>query len=336
VDASAEAMATASADNRAPTISITMLKNLTCFRIQPAWDAPSLDHVSEALARHAFRPCGPTDRRSAGWVAPRGQAHGAPVEAIAGQWLMTLCIETRAVPASAVRESLDARLDALEAQTGRRPRGKVKRDLKEEVEHALLPRAFTRKASITVWLNPGARMLILGTTSARVADTVVAELQTIFDDRLPLAPIQTATSPAVAMAGWLREREAPAGFTIDRECELRQGDDNRATVKYLRHPLLHDEIVHHLDDGKLPVHLAMTWEDRVSFVLTDELGIKRVKFLDLQAPADTTESPARAGDAADDFDADAALATGELSQLMADLLDALGGEPAAQEMSAPA
>jgi recombination associated protein RdgC len=81
----------------------------------------------------------------------------------------------------------------------------------------------------------------------------------------------------------------------------------------------------HLQQGKLPTYLAMTWADRVSFVLTDDLKIKRVKFLDVDAATST----GTAGDSDEDaFDANAALATGELSQLMGELLDALGGERA--------
>jgi recombination associated protein RdgC len=174
-----------------------------------------------------------------------------------------------------------------------------------------------------VWIDPRSRMLVLGTPSAKVADLVVAELLTVFEDRLPLAPLHTAQSPAGAMAAWLASREAPAGFTIDQECELRQADDTRATVKYTRHTLDTDEVGQHLQLGKMPAYLAMTWADRVAFVLTDELKIKRVKFLDVDSPS----APGAAGDGEDDsFDAQAALATGELSQLMGDLLDALGGE----------
>jgi len=302
-----------------------MLKSFTAFRVQEGWQPPSFGELSSALARAVFRPCGPTERRTSGWVPPRGVDHGPLLETVGGQWLMSLMSETRPLPASAIRAELDLRLDALEAQTGRRPRGRVKREMKEQVEHELLPRAFTRKSAVTVWLNPGSRMLVLGTPSAKAADLVVADLLPVFDDRLPLAPLDTAQSPAGAMAAWLAARQAPAGFSIDLECELRQPDDSRATVKYTRHTLDTDDVALHLRQGKLPTCLAMTWADRVSFVLTDELKIKRVKFLDVDAASATSA----AGDGEDDsFDAVAALATGELSQLMGDLLDALGGEKA--------
>ena len=300
-----------------------MLKSFTTYRILEGWQAPSFEALSEALSRTVFRPCGPTERRTSGWVPPRGVDHGPLVESVGGQWLMTLMSESRQLPASAVRAELDLRLDAVEAQIGRRPRGKAKREMKEQVEHELMPRAFTRKSSVTVWMDPRSRMLVLGTPSAKVADLVVAELLTTFNDHLPLAPLDTAQSPAAAMAAWLAARQAPAGFSIDLECELRQADDSRATVKYTRHTLDTDEVALHLEQGKMPAYLAMTWADRVSFVLTDDLKIKRVKFLDVE----TASATGAAGDGQDDsFDANAALATGELSQLMGDLLDALGGE----------
>ena len=300
-----------------------MLKSFTTYRILESWQAPSFETLSEAMSRAVFRPCGPTERRTSGWVPPRGVEYGPLLETVAGQWLMTLMSESRQLPASAVRAELDLRLDAVEAQIGRRPRGKAKREMKEQVEHELLPRAFTRKSAVTVWIDPRSRMLVLGTPSVKVADLVVAELLTVFGDHLPLAPLDTTQSPAGAMAAWLASRQAPAGFSIDLECELRQADDSRATVKYTRHTLDTDEVALHLQQGKMPAYLAMTWADRVSFVLTDDLKIKRVKFLDVESAADT----GTAGDGQDDaFDANAALATGELSQLMGDLLDALGGE----------
>ena len=300
-----------------------MLKSFTCFRIQEGWQAPDFHTLSDALGRTIFRPCGPTERRTSGWVPPRGVDHGPLLESVGGQWLMALMSESRQLPASAMRAELDLRLDAVEAQIGRRPRGKAKREMKEQVEHELMPRAFTRKAAVTVWIDPRSRMLVLGTPSAKVADLVVVELLTVFDDHLPLSPLDTAQSPAGAMAAWLASRQAPPGFSIDLECELRQADDSRATVKYTRHTLDTDEVALHLQQGKMPAYLAMTWADRVSFVLTDDLKIKRVKFLDVE----TASATGAAGDGQDDsFDADAALATGELSQLMGDLLDALGGE----------
>lgn len=300
-----------------------MIKSFTPFVLPESWSFPGVQALADALARHEFRPCGLTERQSSGWVPPRGVAHAPLAESIGGQLLMKLQVESRLLPASAVRADLEARMDRIEAQTGRRPRGRAKRELKEQVEHELLPRAFTRQAGTLVWLDPRARRVVIGTTTARALDAVLAELSRALDGLLPLQPVITELAPSTAMAGWLQAQESPAGFTVDQDCELRRPDEGRATVRYVRHALDTDEVAEHVRQGKVPVQLALTWNSRVAFLLTQDLRVKRLKFLDLQADeAAATPGPAAKEEA---FDADAALMTGELGGLLDDLLPALGG-----------
>jgi len=61
----------------------------------------------------------------------------------------------------------------------------------------------------------------------------------------------------------------------------------------------------------------LTWDDRVSFVLTEGMQLKKVELLGVVLE----DKPDENG-----FDADVAIATGELSKLIPDLIDALGGE----------
>ena len=120
------------------------------------------------------------------------------------------------------------------------------------------------------------------------------------------------------MAHWLKEQEPPVGFSIDRECELKSADEAKAVVRYARHPLDIDEVREHIEQGKMPTKLAMSWDDRVSFVLTESLQIKKVTFLDTVFEGQKQDDGG--------FDTDVAIATGELSKLIPDLVEALGGE----------
>ena len=72
----------------------------------------------------------------------------------------------------------------------------------------------------------------------------------------------------------------------------------------------------------MATRLALTWNSRVSFLLTESLQIKKLGFLDVVFEAQSGQHT----DKEEAFDADAAIATGELRQLIPDLLDALGGE----------
>ena len=68
----------------------------------------------------------------------------------------------------------------------------------------------------------------------------------------------------------------------------------------------------------------MAWAGRVSFVLTEALRIKKLKFLTVP---DAEPGAANERDTLDDsFDADVALSTGELRLMLPELFEALGGE----------
>lgn len=296
-----------------------MFKNALIFRIVH-WEQLPLPEIEERLAGLRFAECGATQAESAGWIEPRGERHGALAESIGGQLMLRLCTETKAVPGSVVKRRLDEQLDKIEAETGRRPKGKHAKELKEAIQHELLPRAFPKRASTWVWLDTEAGIVVVDAASLKKADKATSLLVELLGGKLQLALLQTEQSPASAMAEWLSTHEAPAGFTLDRECELKQPDSEKATVRYARHMLDIAEVAEHVKQGKLPTQLAMTWNDRVSFVLTETMALKKLKLLDV-----VLEAHERSRDDAG-FDTDVALVTGELRQLVPDLVQALGGE----------
>jgi recombination associated protein RdgC len=122
------------------------------------------------------------------------------------------------------------------------------------------------------------------------------------------------------MSEWLRGKEAPVGFSVDRDCELKQPDSEKAAVRYARHVLDIDEVGEHIAQGKLPTRLAMSFAGRVSFELTETMALRKIKLLDIVLEG--AGAPGRD----EGFDADVALTTGELGPLLDALLEALGGE----------
>lgn len=296
-------------------------KNVIVYRIESSWQ-PDLGQAQAALDPLRFVPCGPSQEKSAGWTEPRGEAHGPLIESVGGQWLLEFMIEARSVPASVVRRKVDERCAEIEATTGRKPGRKEKKDLKEDIAHALLPMAFARQARVAVWIDPAARRLVINSSNATRADEVVTALVKALDG-FAVALLSTQIEPAAAMSNWLSTQEPPAGFSIDRECELKASDESKSVVRYAKHALDIDEVRQHIADGKRPTRLAMTWDDRVSFELTEGMQLRKIVFIE------GTESTSAIKDGKEDnFDTDAAIATGELGQLVPELLEALGGEMA--------
>lgn len=286
------------------------------YRIAPQWQV-DLSQVEEALAKTPFVECGATQEKSLGWVPPRGDAHDLMAESVGGQWVLRFMVESKMLPGSVLNRKVKEKAARIEQETGRKPGKKEAKELKDEAKLDLLPMAFTKQGSMWVWIDPQAHWLVLDTSSQGRADEVV----TLLVEALPglsVALLDTQTSPQAAMSHWLSTQEPPVGFSVDRECELKSADEAKAVVRYARHPLDIDEVREHIAAGKLPTKLAMTWDDRVSFLLSEGLQVRKISFLD------TVFEGTKADDGG--FDTDVAIATGELSKLIPDLIEALGGE----------
>lgn len=297
-------------------------KNLQVYRLPVNW-AITQQELEDQLARKRFQPCGSQDQETRGWLPP--VADGTLVHSVAGQWLIALGYEQRLLPASVVNQEAEERAELIAAQQGYKPGRKQMKELREQVLQEFLPRAFTRRRKAFAWIDAKNGWLVVDAPSQARAEDVLEALRQVLDT-LPLAMLRTERSPASAMADWLASGEAPAGFTIDQDCELRSVSEDKAAVRYVRHALEGEEIRGHLASGKLPTRLALTFDDRISFVLTDKLEIKRLDFLDI-VKEQVDESGAE--DAQALFDASFALMTGELVRLLPAVIEALGGELAA-------
>lgn len=287
------------------------------YRLPEGW-APTLETMEAGLDAARFVPCGASQELSMGWVPPRGDAHGPLVESVAGQRILQFRLETKVVPSTVVRRKADEAAAHIEATTGRKPGRKELRDLRDDAKRSLLPQAFSKVVNVWVWLDLEQGLMSLDAGSQSRADAVITALVNAMSDCAPRL-LNTQMTPQAAMSAWLTAGEADGNFQIERDCELKASSEDRAVVKYTRHSLDTDEVKQHIAHGKLPVKLALNWQGRVAFLLSESMALKRIAFMDTVFEGTSKEKE-------DGFDADVAIATGELSQLLPELVDVLGGE----------
>lgn len=293
-------------------------KNLRVYRLQRELNL-DLAQLDEMLSKRPLPRCGSFEMVSRGWVSPRQE--GAFVHAVNRQWLLALGVEQKLLPATVVRQTTQERAAQIESEQGRKIGRKELRDISDRVTEELMPKAFTCRRTTWAWLDPLHGWLVVDAGSDARADEFMEILLTTLDDVAP-RPLQTQVSPIAAMTGWLAGGEPPAGFTLDSDLELRAASETPAAIRYVHHDIGGPEVAAHIAAGKIATKLGMTWNDRVSFVLTDKLHIKRLAFLDIIK--DQAEQSAANAD--EQFDTDFTLMSGELAQLFNDLLVALGGE----------
>lgn len=299
---------------------MSWFKNVSIYRLGNAARTWTADYVADKLAPLAFQPCGDLTLNSMGWVPPvegGPLAYGIP----GGHIFLALGTEKKVIPPATIDRLTRERCFALEQQQGFRPGRKQCRELKEQVIDELLPRALTVRGSVRVWLDTARGWFVVESATPARCDDVFKTMLRSFEE-LPAWALRTERSPLSSMTDWLATDEAPAGFTVDQDTELRASGEGKATVRYIRHTLEAEDLRRHIGGGKQCTRLAMTWSDRVSFVLTESLAIKRVAPLDaLKENDDSTMQ-----NADERRDTDLALMAGEFDKLFTDLVAALGGE----------
>jgi len=217
-----------------------------------------------------------------------------------------------------INQFTKVRAQELEEQQGFKPGRKQMKDLKLEVTESLIPRAFSLQRDTRLWFDPVNRWVALDTASPSKAEEILSALGKALYP-FPVEPIHVEISPTTAMTEWILSGHAPSNFSIDQDAELRASGEKAAAVRYVKHALDNEDIQKHVQAGKQCTRLALTWNDRVSFVLTENLDIKRIAPLDV-LDQDDSKMPA---DEQEKFDSDFTLMCAEFNLMLAGLLDAL-------------
>jgi recombination associated protein RdgC len=301
-------------------------KNLMVYRLPDNWTLPAAD-LEYQMASRTLQPCGSFEMQSRGWVS------ASPAQRLVhttnGQHMIALGVEQKLLPGSIIRQVATERAKILEEQQGYPVGRRQMRELKERVTEELRARALTRRTLTRAWIDPVNGWFVVDASGAARAEALVETLRDTLGS-LPVQFLETERSPASSMAAWLMMGDAPLRFVIDQDLELQTIDKNKATVRYARHPLEGKDIQAHINSGKYPTRLGLTWNDRISFVLTDKLQLKRVEFLEISKDKPEEDSVS----AEEQFDIDFMLMAGELSQMLADVREALGGEQKMQQAAA--
>ena len=283
-------------------------RNLTLFRFPTSLDISNLE---TQLADCALKPVGPMELSSRGFVPPFGQHGEALVHGIGESLWLTVGGEDKLLPGAVVNDLLQKKLAAIEEKEGRKPGGRTRKRLKDELVTELLPRAFVRPVRSDALLDTTLGVIAIDTSSRKNAESVVSEIRRALGS-FPALPVNAETAPRAILTGWIAGDALPDGLSLGDECELRDPSDSGAVVKIQRMELVGDEINKHLEAGKQVTRLALVLDDHVSFVLGEDLVVRKFKLLD--GAVDQLESTDR-DDIAAELDARFALMAGEFKRL---------------------
>ncbi|MBB1088802.1 recombination-associated protein RdgC [Lysobacter sp. SG-8] len=291
-------------------------RNLTLFRFPTSHKFDGLD---AGLDECQLKPVGPLELSSRGFISPFGRDADAMSHTAGDAMWLTVGGEDRLLPGSVVNDMLAKKLAEIEQKEGRKPGGRTRKRIKDELITDLLPRAFIKPSRTDALIDLGHGIVVVDTSSRKNAETVVSEIRRALGS-FPALPLNAEVAPRSVLTGWVAGEPLPEGLSLGDECELRDPVDQGAVVKVQRMELQSDEINKHLESGKQVTRLALNLDDHVSFVLGEDLVIRKFKLLD--GAVDELEHT-EAEDIRAELDARFILMAGETKRLFAVLEQAL-------------
>ncbi|EAP4692420.1 recombination-associated protein RdgC [Salmonella enterica] len=301
---------------------MNFFKNAIIYRLtNPMSIMAQLPTLETQLQQFKFTQCGSQDMARTGWV-PATEQHQTLVHQANGQYLLTIQKQEKIIPGPVIKQELNARIAKLESEQGRKLKKTEKDALKDEVLHSLLPRAFVKNHRTQLWIDIGNASIVVDASSAKRAEDALALLRKSLGS-LPVVPLTIENPVELTMTEWVRSGMVPAGFTMGDAAELKAILADGGIAKVKKQDLTSDEIKTHIEAGKLVTKLALDWQERITFTLSDSVTLSRLKFCDgLVCQNDDIDCE----DVLARFDADFVLMTGELQALIKQLVTALGGE----------
>ncbi len=295
-------------------------KNIHVYRFKKPCEL-NADVLNERLSDRAFVPCGSQDLIRSGWTPPLGRHGSEFVHATNGYLMICLKRQDKLLPPAVVNEELEEKALAIEESEARKLPRKERQSLKDEIIFSLLPKAFVRSTLQFAYVAPHEDLLIVNAASAKRAEELLTELRESLGS-LSVVPLTSKHQPIEVMTQWVTGGKPAEGFELGDECELRADDNIRSVIRCKNQDLGSSQITSHLKAGMHVSKLALNWQQRIEFLLDENLSIKRLRFSDV---VQDKASEVSADDAATQFDVDFSIMSLELKEFFRALILVFGG-----------
>ncbi|VEB35152.1 recombination associated protein [Legionella sainthelensi] len=274
--------------------------------------------LAVSLTENILKPCPPHARFVYGWLPLIADEM---IQEIAGSSLICLGKEERILPRGVINKMLAEKVQLLETQQGRMVKRAEKAQMAEDIEFELLPKSFCVQKRLLAILDSSSKRIIINTSSPNQAAQLTSFLRKSVAG-ISIEPLSHTENLALRFAEWIHSPETlPQHFQLASDCLLFSLDDEKKRVHCKGYELPAEEILTLLSQGMATAEISLIWKERIQLTLTHDFTFKKLKSLEYLV--DDFNEIKQLDEEYQQRDAALALLSGELRELINDLLAAL-------------
>ena len=208
-------------------------RNLTFFRFPASVDFSQIDTL---LPEARLKPVGPLEMSSRGFISPFGRSENAGEDGeqlshrIGDSLWLTVGGEDKILPGAVVNDLLARKIAEMEEKEGRKPGGRMRKQMKDDLLHELLPRAFVKPSRTDALLDLEHGFVAVDTSSKKTGENVISQIRGALGS-FPALPLNAEVAPRSVLTGWIAGEPLPEGLALGEECELRDAVDGGAATR---------------------------------------------------------------------------------------------------------
>lgn len=252
-----------------------MFKNLIIYKLNTPTGKIEVDN------QFYFRKCGANEEQSIGWVNPITHEANNAFEVSGDLVFGCLQIESKILPKDVIEKQLAEDIKLVEANGGK----VSKKEMRDDVIFKLLPKAFTQISHINGYIDNKEGYIYIDTASSNKAEIWLSYMRKTLGS-LDALPVVTNWPANNIMARWIAGSiEQNEVININNECVI-SGIEDTGTIRAKDIDITSDEVLAHISNGGKVTKLAITYDDKLSMVLCDDMSLKRLKFIDIEFEGD--------------------------------------------------
>ena len=239
---------------------------------------PDTQTINERLLYGAFAPCLGLDWFSEGFV-PSTAFSKEMTFPVQDSLRITLQREEKVLPSAVINQAVRQRVTDIRHSENRQVGRRERSEIKEAVIDTMLPRAFSKLSHTHAIIDTRNCLLLIDTASNKKAENFLGRLREAMQG-FPAAQHTTTRPIKTLMTEWLLSGVCDGNFQLESDSTMKDSGESAAVIKAAKQDLTAEEIANLARHGKTVTQLGLCWQERISFILTEDLSFKRIAFLD--------------------------------------------------------